>query len=223
MFAIGSDGFGSLSPTLFVQFSCEWKANNRHSGQSTPHSHHWHQIAGTHWTPLLLIEMYKCALWHFTCRFAAAHFFLFPSNSKSAKVDKVSAGVRVVMLQCVLCGHISARLAYIRLDAAGCQQLNRPGFEGAVLYGLSPAMSANVFECLASRRLIQSSLLSPSSSTRWQRTSCSRRQRREEVTSSCGDGEGSVGTVTMHLYKIRRFFHHHLKCLRDTFVELQLL
>lgn len=126
--------------------------------------------------------------------FCSGPFFSFSIKLKKCQGRQGECrGVGSDAVVCPLWAHFSSAGVH-QTDASRCQQLNRPGFEGAVLYGLSPAMSANVFECLASRRLIQSSLLSSSSSTRWQRTSCSRRQSREEVTSLCGDGEGRVGS-----------------------------
>jgi len=54
--------------------------------------------AGSSPPSLLIIKMYKYAFWHLTCRLQRDIFF--PSNSTSAKVDKV----RAEALQCVLCG-----------------------------------------------------------------------------------------------------------------------
>lgn len=114
MFVIGPNGFGILSPLLFVQFSCKQKANSRHSAPSAWHSNNWHGLVGRYLVSLLLIKTYKYAVWHFTS-FVIGYFSL--SNSKSAKVDKVRAWTAAAMLQCVLCGHVSAHLASIRITS----------------------------------------------------------------------------------------------------------
>lgn len=106
---------------------------------------------------------------------------VFPSNLKSAKVDKVRARVLVVMQQCVLCGHTSAQLAYIwqRPLAASSYRKQAKVLRGeGCVFGLcSTKCSANVFECLASWSLTLSSLLLCcalwSANRWWQRTASS--------------------------------------------------
>lgn len=186
MSVIRSNGFSQNAGSFLLFYLCDSHVSSRQTTDILARQHDTvttgiRSLAGT---SLLLIKMYKYAVWHLTCRLQWAIFSIKLKKCQGRQGEGMGACSDAAV--CTLWAQFSSAGIHLT-DAFGCQQLNKPRFEGSVLYiGLSSAKSANVFECLASWSLIQSSLLSCtlwSSYRWWQWTVYSRKQGQQDVTS----------------------------------------
>lgn len=88
--------------------------------------------------------MYKYAHWHLTCHLQWAIFFSIKlKKCQGRQGEGTSAGSDAAV--CTLWAHFSSAGIHLT-DAFGCQQLNKPRFEGRVLYIWSEL--SKVCQCL---------------------------------------------------------------------------
>lgn len=76
--------------------------------------------------------MYKYAVWHLTCRLQWAIFFFSIKLKKCQGRQGEGMGAGSDAAVCTLWAHFSSAGIH-QTDAFGCQQLNKPRFEGTVL------------------------------------------------------------------------------------------